>query len=331
MAQVFSSLKLFRSFRAFFHGKTETRKKTNQKSPPFSMQDSQANSTKKSTEVFWRAVKAAICDFIPRESGSRAGKRRGCKQGGFPIWTCPSFFVLFCPFWDFLNFSGIFPICPFPLSRPIKSTYEEPSQLGPQHNPDLSRKKVGTPPPPPRGPGIEQIHSRSNAWKKPFPHARNFHSRLKFSFSVCKFHSRLKISIPGPVFLPPESSPEWKKKTFSIENYIPYWKLDFFKNASRDWVFSILGPSGPGLEAPLFSFSQGKEEAHKHKQFWPAIAWVRGGLPIGWPWIKCLWHLSRHHASPYRQQAQQIQREETLPGGGGHLWFRAWKTKILKR
>ena len=31
--------------------------------------------------------------------------------GGFPIWTCPSFFVLFCPFWDFPDFSGIFPIC----------------------------------------------------------------------------------------------------------------------------------------------------------------------------------------------------------------------------
>ena len=38
--------------------------------------------------------------------------KRGCfKRGGFPIWTCPSFFVLFCPFWDFPNFSGIFPIC----------------------------------------------------------------------------------------------------------------------------------------------------------------------------------------------------------------------------
>ena len=31
--------------------------------------------------------------------------------GGFPIWTRPSFFVLFCPFWDFPDFSGIFPIC----------------------------------------------------------------------------------------------------------------------------------------------------------------------------------------------------------------------------
>ena len=42
---------------------------------------------------------------------SRADKGGGFKRGGFPIWTCPSFFVLFCPFWDFPDFSGIFPIC----------------------------------------------------------------------------------------------------------------------------------------------------------------------------------------------------------------------------
>ena len=82
--------------------------------------------------------------------------------------------------------------------------------------------------------------------KKPFPHARNFHSRLKFSFSVCNFRSRLIISIPGPVFLWPERGPEWKKP-FPIENFIPYWKLDFFNIASRDWIFSILGPSGGGV------------------------------------------------------------------------------------
>ena len=42
---------------------------------------------------------------------SRAAKRGCFKRGGFPIWTCPSFFVLFCPFSDFPDFSGIFPIC----------------------------------------------------------------------------------------------------------------------------------------------------------------------------------------------------------------------------
>ena len=52
-------------------------------------------------------------------------------------------------FWDFPDLSGdspgIFPICPFPLSRPINSTYEEQSRKGPRHNLDLSRKKRETP------------------------------------------------------------------------------------------------------------------------------------------------------------------------------------------
>ena len=52
-------------------------------------------------------------------------------------------------FWDFPDLlgdgPGIFPICPFPLSRPIKSTYEEQSRKGPRHNLDLSRKKWETP------------------------------------------------------------------------------------------------------------------------------------------------------------------------------------------
>ena len=76
--------------------------------------------------------------------------------GGFPIWTCPSFFVLFCPFlsfWDFpgdfpdlsADSPGIFPIGPFPLSQPIISTYREQSRKGPRHNLDLSRRKWETP------------------------------------------------------------------------------------------------------------------------------------------------------------------------------------------
>ena len=61
-----------------------------------------------------------------------------------------SFFVLFGTFPIFLGFSrfargrsGIFPICPFPLSQPIQSTYNEQSWKGPRHNLDLSQKKVG--------------------------------------------------------------------------------------------------------------------------------------------------------------------------------------------
>ena len=41
---------------------------------------------------------------------------------------------------------GDFPIRPFPLSRPIKSTYKEQSRKGLRHNLDLSRKKWETPP-----------------------------------------------------------------------------------------------------------------------------------------------------------------------------------------
>ena len=91
-----------------------------------------------------------------RESYDSRAAKRGCfKRGGFPIWTCPSFFVLFVLFgtfpifWDFPDLlgdgPGIFPICPFPLSRPIKSTYEEQSRKGPRHNLNLSRKKWETP------------------------------------------------------------------------------------------------------------------------------------------------------------------------------------------
>ena len=83
----------------------------------------------------------------------------GFKRGGFPIWTCPSFFVLFRPFlsffvlsrffWDFPGLRGdgpgIFPMCPFPLSQPIKSICEEQSRKGPRSNLDLSRKKWETP------------------------------------------------------------------------------------------------------------------------------------------------------------------------------------------
>ena len=91
------------------------------------------------------------------DTSSRAGRREGFKQGGFLDLDMSSFFVLFCPFWDFLDFSRIFPICPgidypgiflicpFPLSWPINSTYEEQSRNGPRHNPDLPREMWETP------------------------------------------------------------------------------------------------------------------------------------------------------------------------------------------
>ena len=84
----------------------------------------------------------------------------------FPFFPFFPFFLPFAPFsflfpsflsflglsrffWDFPDLSGdspgIFPIGPFPLSRPIDSTYEEQSRKGPRHNLDLPRKKWETP------------------------------------------------------------------------------------------------------------------------------------------------------------------------------------------
>ena len=57
---------------------------------------------------FW----TASCDSIGYHSeenkfqqNSRAAKRGVSNGGGFPIWTCPSFFVLFGTFLVFLGFS----------------------------------------------------------------------------------------------------------------------------------------------------------------------------------------------------------------------------------
>ena len=76
-------------------------------------------------------------------------------RASFPIWTRPSFLVLFVLFGTFPIFFGIFPICPgtlrgfsrfvfFPFSRPINSAYREQSRKGLRHNLDLSRKKWET-------------------------------------------------------------------------------------------------------------------------------------------------------------------------------------------
>ena len=63
--------------------------------------------TKTSTKKFCDIVAASIA----RYEKYRYWASRAAKRGGFPIWTCPSFFVLFCPFSFFPDFSGIFPIC----------------------------------------------------------------------------------------------------------------------------------------------------------------------------------------------------------------------------
>ena len=69
---------------------------------------------------------------------------RGCFKRSGLVLPLLSFLVLFGTFLGFSRFahgwSGIFPICPSPFSRPIKSTYEEQSRKGPRHNLDLPEK-----------------------------------------------------------------------------------------------------------------------------------------------------------------------------------------------
>ena len=145
--------------------------------------------------------------LVIADGKSRAAKRGGFKRGDFPIWTCPSFFVLFCPFRDFPDFSGIFPICsgmvrgfsrfrPFSLCRPIKSSYEEQSLKGPRHKLDLSQKRVGNPP------GLETP---------------------RFSFSQEIYLSRAELESRNAVgTFPPDPTPQnWTK-------FLDLWLQEFY-------------------------------------------------------------------------------------------------------
>ena len=87
---------------------------------------------------------------------SRAAKWGGFKRGGVSrSGLLLPFLSFFGPFWDFPDLSGNFPICSemvrgFSRFVPclvlgLKSTYEEQSRKGPQHNPGLSRKKWENP------------------------------------------------------------------------------------------------------------------------------------------------------------------------------------------
>ena len=98
----------------------------------------------------WHYEKTFCLSHVSR-AAKRGGFKRGVSRSGLVLPFLSSF-VLFCPFWDFPDFSGIFPDLRgdgpgiFPICQPIKSTYEEQSRKGPRHNLDLSRKKVGNTP-----------------------------------------------------------------------------------------------------------------------------------------------------------------------------------------
>ena len=76
----------------------------------------------------------------------------------------------------------------------------------------------------------KKMHSRSTAWEKKHspPTPQKNHSRLKLSFLVWNFHSRLKISTLGLFFQRPERGPKrkeqkkhsWLKIAFRIQSLI---------------------------------------------------------------------------------------------------------------
>ena len=79
----------------------------------------------------------------------RAAKRAGFEEEGGAsrfglVRPYSSFGVLRGAFGTFPIFPGIFPICPFPLSRSIQRACKEHSRKGLRHDQDLSRRKVGT-------------------------------------------------------------------------------------------------------------------------------------------------------------------------------------------
>ena len=98
-------------------------------------------------------------------------------------------------------------------------------------------------------------------------HEKTIPPRTKFSFSLEIFILGLKISFsienfnPKPCFSAAGKVPGMKI-SFSIENFIPCWKLDFFNIASRDWIFSILGPLW-GVISPAIWAARERERAHK--------------------------------------------------------------------
>ena len=97
---------------------------------------------------------------------------------------------------------------------------------------------------------VSLLHEDFSVKKKPCPHARNFHSRLKFSFSVWNFHSRLSIVNLGLCFSSRQSTGP------KMTNFDPDWELH-----------SILTP--PPLQYRLPSLNI----------FNPGALWVRFAPP----------------------------------------------------
>ena len=110
-------------------------------------------------------MRDVLCDR--KSLASRAAKRGGLGPRSARVLPFLSFLGLSRFFWDFPDLlgdgAGIFPISPFPLSRPMKSTYEEESRKGPRDNLDLPPKIVGN----------------TRVWKPPGLASPKFFSEIK--------------------------------------------------------------------------------------------------------------------------------------------------------
>ena len=97
-----------------------------------------------------------LCDFGALRDSKIQGLLNGggVQTGGFPALDLS---FLFCPFWDFPDLSGIFPICsgmvrgfsrfvPFLFLGLLRAPTRNSPEKGRRHNLDLSRTKNGNPP-----------------------------------------------------------------------------------------------------------------------------------------------------------------------------------------
>ena len=105
---------------------------------------------------------------------------------------------------------GISPICPFPPSRSMNSTYGEQSREGPRQNPDLARKKrkaprFGSPPP--------HFWTATIPWNFKCPVCPVEMTRLSRGRSVQSMwnHTRIRSGRPGCPGFAPEPSLRWAK------------------------------------------------------------------------------------------------------------------------
>ena len=217
-----------------------------------------------------------------RRRPSLSQARQGpLNRGGVPDLDLSFFVLLLSFFGPLLSFLGTFPmfldvpdlsgdgpriflICPFPLSRPIRSTYEEQSRKGPQPNPDLSRKS-GKPP------GLEtprffrdEKSAQRGSFGTDIPRTSGGHSR----------------GYPGQK-LRSGRSKAWKNKHFGADIHDPKARTS---TTLRDFQKLRSEKLWAEISFPRFSFSQAKNPGEKRHMNINFLIW----LTSRWPWDKRL-------------------------------------------